>query len=63
VAGFNAPPDTWFSPVPEALRKEWRLSSSDKKHVDLQGFPLLSSEKVSDAALQEAAYLITPRLP
>jgi alpha-glucosidase len=49
-------------PVPEALRKEWKLSAFYKKHIDLQGFPLLSSEKVSDAALLEAAYLINQML-
>ncbi len=49
-------------PVPESLRTEWKLSPFYKKHVDLQGFPLLSSEKVSDAALQEAAYLIEAML-
>jgi alpha-glucosidase len=49
-------------PVPEALRAEWKLSPFYKKHVDLAGFPLLSSEKVSDAALHEAAYLISQML-
>jgi hypothetical protein len=49
-------------PVPEALRAEWKLSPFYKKYVDLQGFPLLSSEKVSDAGLQEAAYLINHML-
>ena len=33
-----------------------------KKHVDLDGFPVVSSDKVSDAALQEAAYLIEQML-
>jgi alpha-glucosidase len=51
-----------IGPVPEPLRKEWRLSPFYKRHVDLQGFPLLSSDKVSDAALQEAAYLIEQML-
>ncbi|WP_020472590.1 hypothetical protein [Zavarzinella formosa] len=45
-------------PVPDALRTEWKLSPFYKKHIDLKGFPLLSSEKVSDAALLEAADLI-----
>jgi hypothetical protein len=49
-------------PVPDGLRTEWKLSPFYKKHIDLQGFPLLSSEKVSDAALQEAAYLIDQML-
>ena len=48
--------------VPEALRTEWKLSPFYKKYIDLQGFPLLSSEKVSDKALIEAAYLIDQML-
>jgi alpha-glucosidase len=55
-----APPKV--GPVPEGLRKEWKLSPFYKKHIDLRGFPLLSSEKVSDEALQEAAYLIEQML-
>ncbi len=39
---------------PESLA----LDSFYKKHVSVDGFPVVSSEKVSDFALQEAAYLI-----
>src|SRR6476659_7507354 len=49
-------------PVPEALRKEWKLSPFYAKHLDLNGFPVLSSAKVSDAGLVEAAYLIDKML-
>src|SRR4051812_21002331 len=49
-------------PVPEALRKEWKLSPFYARHLDLDGFPVLSSAKVSDAGLVEAAYLINRML-
>lgn len=49
-------------PVPDTLRTEWKLSPFYKKHIDLKGFPLLSSEKVSDEALVEAALLIEQML-
>lgn len=44
--------------VPDALRKRLKLAPFYKKHVDCDGFPILSSEKVGDEALLEAAYLI-----
>jgi hypothetical protein len=49
-------------PVPDALRTEWKLDPFYKKHIDLKGFPVLSSEKVSDEALREEAYLIEQML-
>ena len=36
----------------------WKLSPFYEKHVDLDGFPVLSSAKVSDYALKEAAYIV-----
>jgi hypothetical protein len=44
--------------VPLAVRDTFRLSPFYKKHVDYHGFPIVSSEKVSDAGLLEARYLI-----
>jgi hypothetical protein len=45
--------------VPDAVRKKFRLDAEFyKKHVDYKGFSILSSAKVSDAALLEARYLI-----
>lgn len=49
-------------PVPEKLRAEWKLSPFYRKHLDLKGFPVLSSDRVSDAALGEAGYLIEQML-
>lgn len=43
---------------PETLRKDFRLDPFYKKVVLTDGFPVVGSEKVSDFALKEAAYLI-----
>lgn len=45
-------------PVSEELRKEWKLSPFYKKHINLNGFLVLSSEKVSDKGLLEAAAIV-----
>lgn len=59
-ADAAAPPaaERRVGPVPEGLRKALGLAPFYKKHVDAGGFPVLSSEKVSDKALLEAAYLV-----
>lgn len=44
--------------VPKELRDRLKLDPFYQKHFDLAGMPILSSEKVSDNALIEAAYLI-----
>lgn len=45
--------------VPEEVRKKFGLDAAFyKKHVDLRGFSILGSAKVSDEALLEARYLI-----
>jgi alpha-glucosidase len=44
--------------VSEGLRERLDLDPFYQKHLDLEGLPVLSSAKVSDAALVEAAYLI-----
>jgi hypothetical protein len=49
-------------PVPPALREKFRLDPFYQKHLDAGGLPILSSAKVSDAALLEAAYLIDQML-
>jgi hypothetical protein len=45
-------------PVPDELRKKLDLSPFYVKHVSAGGLPVLSSAKVSDFALLEAAYLL-----
>src|SRR5205823_2033821 len=37
---------------------DWKLAPFYKKHVSAGGLPVVGSEKVSDFALREAAYLI-----
>jgi DNA-binding PadR family transcriptional regulator len=44
--------------VPPAVRDTFKLAPYYKKHVDYHGFPVVSSEKVSDAGLLEARHLI-----
>ena len=45
-------------PVPESLRKSLQLDPFYQKHVDVHSFPVLGSNKVRDAALLEAAWLV-----
>jgi alpha-glucosidase len=47
------------TPVPEEVIKKYKLDTAFyKKHLDYNGFSILSSAQVSDAALYEARYLI-----
>lgn len=46
------------APVPEALRKEFKLDVFYQKSVDAKGLPIVSSAKVRDEALQEAAWIV-----
>jgi len=48
--------------VPEEVRKSLGLDPFYKKYVSARGFPVIGSEKVSDYALLEAAYLINHML-
>jgi hypothetical protein len=48
--------------VPKELRDKAKLDPFYKKHLNLEGLPILSSEKVSDDGLLEAAYLIKKML-
>src|SRR5262249_17863556 len=72
-ASFPAPPSRAAPPpqgekkdagpkvtaVPEEVARKFKLDATFyKKHVDYKGFSILSSAKVSDAALLEARYLI-----
>ena len=45
-------------PVPEELRSKLELDPFYKKYASAKGFPVVSSEKVSDYALKEAVYLL-----
>ncbi|MEP6671592.1 MAG: hypothetical protein ABJF10_20685 [Chthoniobacter sp.] len=45
-------------PPPQELVEKWHLAPFYRKHLSIEGFSILSSEKVSDYALREAAYLL-----
>lgn len=47
---------------PEELREHLELSSFYKKCLSTRGFPIVSSEKVSDFAFLEAAYIVNSML-
>ena len=47
-----------IGPVPETLRTERELDPFYQKYVDLAGFPILGSKRVSDAALRESAWIL-----
>src|SRR5438105_13352099 len=51
-----------IGPPPEAIRKEFRLADFYKKCVVADGFPILSSAKVSDHGVLEARYLVDKML-
>ena len=55
-----APPNV--TKVPPAVRDTFKLAPFYKKHIDYHGFPIVSSEKVSDAGLMEARHLIDQML-
>jgi hypothetical protein len=48
--------------IPKDLRESAKLDPFYKKYLDAGGIPVLSSEKVSDKGLIEAAYLINEML-
>ena len=49
-------------PVPAALRQALSLSPFYKKYIDAKGLAILGSDKVSNAALQEAAEIVDAML-
>jgi hypothetical protein len=63
----NPPPETAPAPRPVVgevrpeLRERLKLDPFYQKHADLEGLPILSSEKVSDAGLAEARYFYCVR--
>ena len=51
-------PAVGVGPVPEQLRLERDLDPFYGKHCAVEGFPILGSMRVSDAALREAAWIV-----
>ncbi len=54
--------DESVGPVPDSLRQARNLDAFYQKHLAVNGFSILGSEKVSDAALQEAAWILRQML-
>src|SRR5438128_259405 len=52
----------YVAEVTPEVRDKFKLDPFYTKHLDLEGLPVLSSEKVSDKGLLEAAYLIRQML-
>ena len=50
------------APVPDDVRERFKLDPFYVKHIDVGGFPVVSSARVSDAGLREAAYLVRSML-
>jgi hypothetical protein len=48
--------------IPEDVRRAFQLSPFYQKHIGVEGLPIVASDKVSDFALAEAAYLIRQML-
>jgi hypothetical protein len=46
------------TPIPNDLRTEWKLAAFYKKVALVDGLPVLASDKVSDFAMKEAAYIV-----
>jgi alpha-glucosidase len=58
VRGDGQDPAPKVTEVPAALRESLKLDPFYQKYLDARGLPVLSSARVSDQGLQEAAYLI-----
>jgi cyclophilin family peptidyl-prolyl cis-trans isomerase len=44
--------------VPQEIRKQFQLDPFYKKHIDVDGLPIVGSQMASDAALEEAAWIV-----
>ena len=55
---FALVPARAADPVPEKVREELKLDKFYQKYVDAGGLPVVGSEKVSDHALAEAAWIV-----
>lgn len=46
------------TPISKSLRREFKLAPFYQKQISIEGFPVVASEKVNDAALVEAAVIV-----
>src|SRR5262245_10872623 len=60
--GDDKPAAPKVTEVPKELRESLKLDPFYKKYVDAKGLPVLSSDKVSDAGLIEAAAIVNHML-
>lgn len=49
-------------PVPDSVRRDFKLSAFYQKHLDVDGFPVIGSTNVSDHAMREAAWIVRQML-
>lgn len=54
---------TDVQPVPEKVRQDFHLAPFYQKYLDEKGVPIVGSDKVSDYALSEAAWIVEHMLP
>ncbi len=58
MVGAAESPTYRVGPVPDRIRTTFELSSFYQKYLDVEGFPVVGSAQVSDAALCEAAWIV-----
>lgn len=46
------------SPIPDAVRQEFKLAPFYQKEILIEGFPVVASDKVTDAAVVESAVIV-----
>jgi cyclophilin family peptidyl-prolyl cis-trans isomerase len=59
LAGFASDA---VGPVPDAVRREFKLTPFYQKFIDLDGLPVVGSTNVSDFAMREAAWIVRQML-
>ncbi|OWK44348.1 peptidylprolyl isomerase [Fimbriiglobus ruber] len=57
-AGLVVAKDNRPGPIPDRLRAEGKIDKFYQKHVDAGGLPVVGSERISDNALAEAAWIV-----
>lgn len=56
--GFQQNATLDVSPPPKELREKFKLDDFYQKHALIEGFPIVGSKKVSDAAIREAHWIV-----
>lgn len=58
LQGYQSLPVCGQEPIPDAVRSQFGLDGFYQKAILLDGFPIVGSNRVSDAALREAAWIV-----